>query len=34
MLQKLFGTGFIGAEAIPLVASGTIRLASALSLGA
>jgi len=34
MLQKLFGTGLIDAEAIPPVASGTIRLASALSLGA
>jgi len=34
MLQKLFGTVLIAAEAIPLMARGTTRLASALSLGA
>ncbi len=34
MLQKLFGTALIGPEAILLVASSPLRLASALSLGA
>jgi len=33
MLQKLFGTALIGPEAIPLVASGPLRLASTLGLG-
>ena len=33
MLRKLFGTALIGPEAIPLVASGPLRLALALSLG-